>query len=47
MIMQNVEDQNQEISDLCDWVEEQQILQKIMPGYANDPVDVDREGCFV
>ena len=32
---------------LCEWIAEQQALARVMPGYVNDPADVDREGCFV
>jgi len=38
---------NEYIDDLCDWIEEQQALEKIWHGYVNDPVDLDTEGCFV
>ncbi len=44
MILQN---RNQYISDLCDMIEEYKALARISPGYINDAVDVDREGCFV
>ena len=35
------------INDLCDWIDEQWILKKLWPGYVNDPVDLDKEGCFI
>lgn len=38
---------NDQISDLCDWIEEQQILEKMWHGYVNDPIGLDTEGCFV
>lgn len=49
MIMQNKDilGTNEYISDLCDWIEEQWALKALLPGYANDAADVDREGCFV
>jgi len=35
------------IGGLWDWIEEQQALTALMPGYINDPADVDREECWV
>jgi hypothetical protein len=43
----NQKDYNDHIETIWDWIEDQQALQRIMPGYFNDPVDVDTEGCFV
>lgn len=41
------EEYNQNIVQIWDWIEEQQALSQVFPGYANDPVDVDREGAWV
>lgn len=38
---------NANIALLCDFIEEYQVLTKQFHGYQNDPVDLDREGCFV
>jgi len=38
---------NQDISNLCDYIERYQALHEISPGYINDPVDLDKEDCFV
>ncbi len=38
---------NANINALCDWIDEQWALKRLMPGYINDPADVDKEGCFV
>ena len=35
------------IERVWDWIDEQQALTALMPGYVNDPVDVDKEGWFV
>jgi hypothetical protein len=38
---------NRDIYDLCEYIEQYQALRAISPGYINDPVDVDKEDCFV
>ena len=38
---------NEQISDLCDLIDVWNALSQLWPGYPNDAVDVDREGCFV
>jgi hypothetical protein len=38
---------NHDINTLCDFIEEYQALTRISPGYINDPVDCDKEGCFI
>jgi hypothetical protein len=43
----NQTDYAKNISIIWDWIEEQQALLHLMPGYVNDPADVDREGCWV
>jgi hypothetical protein len=32
---------------LLDWIDEQWALRALMPGYIMDPVDTDKERCFV
>jgi hypothetical protein len=36
-----------QLSDLIDWIEEQQCFKRMFPGYDMNPVDLDIEGCFV
>lgn len=43
----NLTELNESRDLLCGWIEEQQALRHLMPGYINDPADVDREGCWV
>ena len=43
----DLEKENQKISDLCDWIEEQQALETVCRGYINDAVDCDKEECFI
>ena len=47
--MQNIDilgtDEN--FNALCDWIDEQWALMNQWHGYVNDPVDVDKDGCFV
>jgi len=43
----NQKDYFKNISIIWDWIDEQWALMAIMPGYINDPADVDKEGCFV
>lgn len=43
----NQKDYEKNINWVWDWIEEQQALTALMPGYINDPVDVDKEDCFV
>lgn len=43
----DVETCNDQISTLCELIETIKAMDLIWPGYINDLVDVDREGCFV
>jgi len=43
----NQKDLNESRDLLFDWIDEQPALTALMPGYVNDPADVDREGCWV
>lgn len=43
----NLDTANDNISTLCDLIDALKTLNLIWPGYINDPVDVDIEGCFV
>ena len=47
--MQNIDitGANEYINALCDWIDEQWALMNQWHGYVNDPVDVDKDGCFV
>lgn len=38
---------NANITLLCDFIEAYQALSAQFHGYQNDPVDLDKEGCFV
>ena len=38
---------NANINTLCDWIEEYQNTFKMFHGYVNDPIDLDKEGCFI
>jgi hypothetical protein len=38
---------NEEISALCDWLDEWHAENTISPGYINDPIDTDKQECFV
>jgi hypothetical protein len=38
---------NENIEMLCDWIDECYALNNLWYGYVNDPVDLDRERCFV
>jgi hypothetical protein len=35
------------IEPLWDWIDERRALTRLMPGYVNGAVDVDKEGYFV
>ena len=43
----NLKELNESRDLLFDWIDEQQALTALMPGYVNGPADVDREGWFV
>ena len=43
----NLQKANQDIDTLCDLIENYQALSQLAPGYINDPVDCDKEGCWV
>jgi len=43
----NQTDYAKNIERVWDWIDEQQALTALMPGYVNGPVDVDKEGWFV
>lgn len=43
----NLKELNESRDLLFDWIEEQQALHHLMPGYVNDPADCDKEGCWV
>lgn len=45
--MMNQTDYAKNIERVWDWIEEQQALTALMPGYVNGPADVDKEGWFV
>lgn len=38
---------NEQLSDLIDWIEEWQCFKRMFPGYINDAIDTDKERCFV
>ena len=39
--------ENANINALCDWIDEWQCFKRMWSGYVNDPVDLDKERCFV
>jgi len=41
------DDHDEYIAALCDYTEWYQTMDRQFHGYANDPVDVDKEGWFV
>lgn len=43
----NPDEYNEYIAHLCDYIEWYQTMEQQFHAYFNDPVDVDREGCFV
>ena len=47
VVWMNQKDYSKNISLIWDWIDEQRALMALMPGYINDPADVDRENCFV
>ena len=48
-IMKNIDilGTNEYINDLCDWIDEQWAMVNLWHGYVNDPIDTDKDGCFV
>jgi len=38
---------NDNINALCDWIDEWRCFKRMFPDYVNDPVDLDKERCFV
>lgn len=47
MNRQQLQEADDRIDALCEFIEEWWALNTILPGYINDSVDVDKEGCFV
>jgi hypothetical protein len=45
--MNTFNERNEYINTLCEWIEEVTAELRMFPGYINDALDVDREGCFV
>ena len=43
----NQKDYNENIELIWDFIEAYQALEATFRGYVNDPIDIDKENCFV